>query len=245
MQQTDMLYVAVWAIFLGLVFAIIYTYYQKQTLSKFISALVNGRCFDEQNAKTFSNLGFNSALARIFIKRSVLSQYGLSRIIKKVELENTQNQDTLFPQKEHKFYIQEELISEAQKKYRYENTPIWKIAVLVIALLIIALISVSVIKFLGNFAKNVFTPDNKGTNTEQTDNLNDESDKSGELTNKQDKPENDQKEDSQNSSADNSENVPDGKQDAKDESPDDDLPTSPTIPTIPTIPQPNTNTLEE
>lgn len=172
----DMLTIAVWAIFFGIVFAVIYTRFQANLMTQFISSLELNKAYDEPSAKNLEDLGFKKSLSCRFLRSRLETNFGLSKMIisvPDVEIEDLQqNQITLFKQKTtYKYYILQDKVNLAHEKFKKDNVPFWKSALLILVLFVVACLAVGVIRFLSAYSKNVFTkPDNSPQSTMDSQN---------------------------------------------------------------------------
>ncbi len=168
----DMLTIAVWAIFFGIVFACFYTRYQTNLMSDFIDSLVLCKAFDKESAKKIDQLGFSNNVSFKFLKTRLETNIGLSRIIFRVQetdlKPDNNNQLTLFkPQNTYKYYISEDQIEFAKDKFKKDTTPFWKSLVLVIALLIVTCFATTIINFFNGYTQSAFTKSDKNQNITQ------------------------------------------------------------------------------
>lgn len=110
----------VWGITAGMCIAVIYFYFVKKICGGFVKALTDNGCVGAENAKSAQELGIKAPSG--YLKKQLGENGGMSNMIKTDD--------------DGKYYIPEDKILMAGKKYRSEALPF--IAVLGLALLIAA-----------------------------------------------------------------------------------------------------------
>ncbi len=157
---------AVWAIFAGIVLAVIYTALQKSTLNLFITSLYKNGCFDSTSAKSPAQLGITSKLRQKIILSAAKTHTGLNRLIGAYTKRGVKNFGELpkYSYTENdRFFIDESKSDEAESKYKFrKSNPVYT-AIVIIALALAAAVSCTVIAWLSGFASNSFK--NFGTPT--------------------------------------------------------------------------------
>ena len=173
---------AVWAIFAGIVLAVIYTALQKSTLNLFIMSLYKNGCFDSTSAKTLAQLGISSKFRQRIVLSAAKTHTGLNRLIGAYTKRGVKNFGKLpkYSYTENdRFFIDESKSEEAKTKYRFKKSkPVYTVLV-IIALALAAAVSCTVITWLSGFASNSFK--NFGTSvSDKQVSGNTQSDKNGE-----------------------------------------------------------------
>lgn len=110
----------VWGITAGMCIAVIYLYFIKKICGGFVKTLTDNGCVGAENAKNPQELGIKAPSG--YLKKQLAENGGMSNIIKTAD--------------GGKYYIPEDKILLAGKKYRSESLPL--VAVLGLALLIAA-----------------------------------------------------------------------------------------------------------
>ncbi len=157
--QGNLLSIAVWAIFFGIVFSVAYITLQKYSLSKFIIRLIDAKAFNRDSSKSLSELGINNKLIRTIIYYGIKSQHGLIRII---GFNCSDNQklpgefSNITPSDNCTFYIDENSCKEAYEKYSSKKSNKAYVIICVIVLFIVAFFATTVISWLSSYAGNVF-----------------------------------------------------------------------------------------
>ncbi len=186
---------AVWAIFAGIVLAVIYTALQKSTLNLFITSLYKNGCFDSASAKSLTQLGITSKLRQKIVLSAAKTHTGLNRLIGAYTKRGVKNFGELpkYSYSENDlFFIDESKSEEAELKYRLKKSnPVYTVLV-IIALALAAAVSCTVIAWLSGFASNSFknigtsTPDKPISGNTQSDKITE----NGENPDGTDKPDN-------------------------------------------------------
>lgn len=150
---------AVWAIFIGIVAAVIYTAVQKSTLNLFITSLCKNGCFDSESAKTLAQLGICSKFRQKIILSAAKTNTGLNRILGVCTKRAIKNFGEL-PKSNFTdsdlFFIDREQSEAAEAKYKFKKSNPLYTALLIIALALAAAVACTVITWLNGFAKSSF-----------------------------------------------------------------------------------------
>ena len=148
LHEAELYSVAVWAIFLGIVFSIFYISIQKKSIGQFISRLIELESFDEITAKSLDELGITSRLAKNVIYNGVKKQHGLIRIIgfrNKTIIKAPEEFSNVSPDDNMKFYISKMAAEDSAKKYISAKSNRLYITICIIVMFIIASIASIVI----------------------------------------------------------------------------------------------------
>lgn len=110
----------IWGITAGMCVAAVYFYFIKKACGGFIKALTDNGCVGEENAKNADEMGISPISG--YIKKQISENGGMHTMVKTTA--------------DGKYYIPEERVLMANKKYRNETLPF--AAVLALVLLIAA-----------------------------------------------------------------------------------------------------------
>jgi len=157
--QSNFLSIAVWAIFFGIVFSVVYITLQKHSLSKFVLGLIDAKAFNWESSKTLSELGISNKFIQSVIYYAIKSQHGLIRII---GFNCSDNQklpgefSNITPSDNCTFYIDENSCKEAYEKYSSKKSKKAYVIICIVVLFIVAFFATTVISWLSSYAGNVF-----------------------------------------------------------------------------------------
>ena len=147
----------VWAMFLALLAAIVYTWLMQKSLSELAEKIISNNADSEENALTLENLGYKKGVYSFLAGFYAKNGNYISKAIEKVE-EKTENCDSelLFSVKlPVKYYIPKENINKRLEKHIKDRMSFSKLALVIVMLLVIALAASTVIDFLGRYASGV------------------------------------------------------------------------------------------
>lgn len=106
----------IWGITAGMCVATVYLYFIKRVCGGFVQTLTSQDCIGESNAKSCAELGIKEPSA--YLKKQLGENGGMSGMVKTTA--------------GNKYYIPEESVSLANKKYRAEKLPLWALIGLVL-----------------------------------------------------------------------------------------------------------------
>lgn len=232
---------AVWAIFIGIVSAVIYTAVQKSTLNLFITSLCKNACFDTSSAKNLAQLGISSKLRQKIILSAAKTNNGLNRILgvctKRGVKEFGELPKCSFNDGDL-FFIDMEKSEDAAAKYKFKKSnPVYTV-LLIIALALAAAVACTVITWLSGFASSSF----KNISSSAADKTVSDNTQSDEVSERVDADSGSKK--TENDSEPSSDSEENQSQNTQNQNPDEDFNSSGgvVIPKPnPTIPQPNFN----
>ncbi len=221
----------IWAVFAGIILAVIYTALQKTAFGNFFNLLIKSNSFDDKTAKTLSQLEITSKIHTAIIFSGLKSQYGLRRVTGFVlpdgSVCNFDSKMTHIIDQNTKFFTDKEKADETLKKYTPKKSNPLYISLLIAALAIIAALATRIVPMLSEFAFNTADSFNKNyssthdaTNDNSQENTNEDNNNTPivpEIIYPQDTP--DTTEDNSDDSQDNS---------------NDEIKPTPSAPTIPT-----------
>ena len=159
LHEIELYSIAVWAIFFGIVFSIVYISLQKKAISLFILKLTENECYDTDTAKSLLQLNITDNISKRIIYNGVKSHHGLIRIIGFIQnnIHKVPSEfSTAVPDDETKFYIEKQYVAEANKKYGIKKSNNLYIIICIIILFIIACLANTVISKLTSYAGDVF-----------------------------------------------------------------------------------------
>lgn len=159
LHEIELYSIAVWAIFFGIVFSIVYISLQKKAISLFILKLTENECYDTDTAKSLLQLNITDNISKRIIYNGVKSHHGLIRIIGFIQnnIHKAPSEfSTAVPDDETKFYIEKQYVTEANKKYGIKKSNKLYITICIIILFIIACLANTVISKLTSYAGDVF-----------------------------------------------------------------------------------------
>jgi len=159
-DYTDTVSLIVWAIFLGIVFAMIYITNQRNAVGKFISGLSGKNINSKESAKTLDELGIKGAFLQHFILSDFKGQYGLSKLVMTVQGER-KSDDPFEKKSADRYYLPSENAEGAVRKYVSKHTSAAKLALSILILFVVALLATTVIKLLTSYASRVFIEGDK------------------------------------------------------------------------------------
>ena len=116
-----MLTYAIWGITAGICVATVYLYFIKKICGDFFKALTENQCIGEENAKSAEELGIKQPSG--YLEKQLSPKGGMYSMVKTTA--------------DKKYYIPEEKVLMAGKKYRAEQLPF--IAVIGIVIVVIAI----------------------------------------------------------------------------------------------------------
>lgn len=99
----------IWGLTAGICIAAVYLYVIKKICGGFVKALNDNGCIGQENAKSCEEMGINPPNA--FLKKQLGENGGMSTMVNTVEGD--------------KYFIPEEKLTMANKKYRYESSNIF------------------------------------------------------------------------------------------------------------------------
>lgn len=109
----------IWGLTIGMCVAAVYLYFVKKVCGGFVSALTANNCVGEKNAKSCGEMGIKEPSA--YLKKQLSENGGMSRMVKTTA--------------ENKYYIPEEYVTLAGKKYRKETIPVIALIGLIVLIL--------------------------------------------------------------------------------------------------------------
>lgn len=142
-NSTSSMELVIWCMFIGLVLASIFMFYQKKVIGAFVRALLNAQASDSSSAKTLNELGF----ARNFPVRSALRGGGaLRKLVWEMGDNYLENENgvkysarqTPLDVNTARFYITEENRIRAELRYNDKGTDIFMLIITVLVFLMVA-----------------------------------------------------------------------------------------------------------
>lgn len=109
----------IWGITIGMCIAAVYLYFIKKICGGFVSVLTSNDCIGEENAKSCDEMGIDKP--GTYLKKQLGENGGMSKMVKTTA--------------ENKYYIPEEYVTLANKKYRNETIPVVALVGLIVLIL--------------------------------------------------------------------------------------------------------------
>ncbi len=109
----------IWGITIGMCIAAVYLYFIKKICGGFVSVLTSNDCIGEENAKSCDEMGIDKP--GTYLKKQLGENGGMSKMVKTTA--------------ESKYYIPEEYVTLANKKYRNETIPVVALVGLIVLIL--------------------------------------------------------------------------------------------------------------
>ena len=155
LNNKDAVYIIIWAIVLGISFAVIYTNFQRSAISRFIKSLLTNNCNSAESAKTLEELGLKG-ISNFTTANAVKTQNGLKRIIEFVAVEEFEKEEAemlLYGNKKiYRYFLNQESDKElVQKKYGYIPLSPLKIAVTIFLIAITAFVATKSVDLLEGY----------------------------------------------------------------------------------------------
>ncbi len=174
LSQSNLLSIAVWAIFFGVMFSVAYITLQKHSLGKFILALTECKAFTPESSKTLCQLGISNKIISSVIYSAIKNQHGLIRIIGFCSSDNQKSPgefSRLIPSDDCSFYIDESASCDALAKYSVKKSNKVYVTICIVVLFIIACLATTVISWLFSYAGNVFSGRDSDKNDVKTEDV--------------------------------------------------------------------------
>ncbi|MBQ8758682.1 MAG: hypothetical protein IJZ20_03220 [Clostridia bacterium] len=145
----------VWAMFLAILAAIVYSWLMQKSLSELAEKLILKKADSEENALTLQALGYKKGLYAFLTEFFAKNGNYISKAIVKLGGEKTESGDSelLFSVKTPvKYYIPEENNDKRLAKHIKDRMSFAKLVAVIVMLVIIALAASTVIDLLGRYA---------------------------------------------------------------------------------------------
>lgn len=154
-SSINSVYTIVWAIVIGIAFAVIYTNIQRTAISKLITHLIDNDITSCEKAVTLDDIKI-LGISAIFLKNAVKKQNGLKKIILSEKVEECNKEEAeilLYGNKvKYKYYMSSDTdAEETRKKYEYVPLGILKLTALLILIVITAFVATKAVDIFDGY----------------------------------------------------------------------------------------------
>lgn len=147
-NTTQSMELVIWCMYVGLMLASVFMYYQKKVIGAFVRALLKEQAHDKQSAKTLVDLGFSKNGA---VRSALRGSGALRKLVWETEDNYVENESGVMISAREKpldvntgrFYIPEDKRIRAELRYSDKGTDIFMLIITALVFLMIAYLAVN------------------------------------------------------------------------------------------------------